>query len=203
MTNHVSFSEKPKPVSLVDFKNDTEVTIVINITEVVDPIIDSESGEVTTHWEGDQYIFWETTANIDREAIIASPESFINYVPLKYKNELKDRAQKHLDCIREHTHRVDVPTYKEGYAVMHRPKDDINLLAGLVMGGLPYYEFADGQTVAPLLPEDIQKIYMDVAAHEVKIQQDKQTCWAAIDAATTYEEADAALAEYIKCCSKI
>lgn len=203
MTNHVSFSEKPEPVTFVEFKNDTEVTIVINIAEVVDPIIDSESDEITTHWEGDQYIFWETTANVNRDAIIAEPEAFINYVPLKYKNELKDQAQKHLDSIREHTHRVDVPTYKEGYAVMHRPKDDINLLAGLVMGGLPYYEFADGQTVAPLSPEDIQKIYMDVAAHEVKIQQDKQACWAAIDAAATHEEADAALAEYIKCCGKI
>jgi hypothetical protein len=93
---------------------------------------------------------------------------------------------------------VDVPTYKEGYAVMHREKDDINLLAGLMMGGLPYYEFADGQTVAPLSAEDIQKIYTDLAAHEIGLQQSKQACWAAIDAAATHEEADAALKSYIE-----
>jgi hypothetical protein len=34
-------------------------------------------------------------------------------------------------------------------------------------------------------------------AHEVHIQQEKQACWAAIDAATTEEEVNAALEAYI------
>lgn len=197
---HVSFSTKPEPVTFVSYGNATEVQIVLNIIEVEDPVLsesDAEETTVTTHWEGDLYSFWEANEYIDKEAIIASPETYSTYVPIKYKTSLKDKAQKHLDCIREYKHIVAVPTYKEGYFVMHREKDDINLLAGMMMGGLPYYEFADGQVVAPLTPEDIQKIYTDLAAHEIKLQQDKQACWSAIDAATTCEEADAALEAYI------
>jgi hypothetical protein len=197
MPNHVNFSEKPEAVTFTEYGVNTEVSIVLNIQEIHhEPIMEEEEERVS--WEGDQYIFWELTTALDKEAILANPEAFITYVPVSYKNSLKDKAQQHLDYVRDHTHRVDVPTYKEGYAVMHREKDDINLLAGLLMGGLPYYEFADGQTVAPLSPEDIQKIYTDLAAHEIGLQQHKQACWAAIDAATTQEEADAALQAYIQ-----
>lgn len=204
---HVSFSTKPEPVTFVTYHDVTEVQIVLNIIEVEDPVLPGpeieesdtpvEETTVTTHWEGDFYSFWEANEYLDKEAIIADPESYASYVPVKYKVSLKDKAQKHLDCIREHKHVVAVPTYKEGYAVMHREKDDINLLAGMMMGGLPYYEFADGQVVSPLSPEDIQKIYTDLATHEINLQQDKQACWAAIDAAKTHEEADAALEAYI------
>lgn len=205
---HASFSTKPEPVTFSTYHDVTEVRIVLNIIEVEDPVLSSseieeveaqtEETTITTHWEGDLYSFWEANEHLDKEAIIADPESYSSYVPVKYKVSLKDRAQKHLDCIREHKHVVDVPTYKEGYSVMHREKDDIKLLAGMIMGGLPYYEFADGQVVAPLSSEDIQKIYIDLAAHETKLQQDKQACWAAIDAAKTHEEADAALKAYLE-----
>lgn len=194
---HASFSEEPVPVSTYNYKDSTQVIIVINITEHEIPG-DKEEEEPRKSWEGDQYTFWEKTDLLDLEAIEADPEAFYGYVTAVYRQELKDKAQKHLDCIREHKHVVAVPTYKEGYSVMHREKDDINLLAGMMMGGLPYYEFADGQVAAPLLPEDIQKIYTDLAAHEIKLQQDKQACWAAIDAAKTQEEADAALKAYLE-----
>lgn len=197
MPKHVNFSEKPEAVTFTEYGVNTEVSIVLNIQEVQHEA-SYEGEEPYISWEGDQYIFWELTEALDKEAITANPEAFTTYVPVSYKNSLKDKAQQHLDYLREHIHRVDVPTYKEGYAVMHREKDDINLLAGLMMGGLPYYEFADGQTVAPLSPEDIQKIYTDLAAHEIGLQQGKQACWAAIDAATTHEEADAALKSYIE-----
>ena len=197
MPKHVNFSEKPEAVTFTEYGVNTEVSIVLNIQEVQHEA-SYEGEEPYISWEGDQYIFWELTEALDKEAILANPEAFTTYVPVSYKNSLKDKAQQHLDYLREHIHRVDVPTYKEGYAVMHREKDDINLLAGLMMGGLPYYEFADGQTVAPLSPEDIQKIYTDLAAHEIGLQQGKQACWAAIDAATTHEEADAALKSYIE-----
>ena len=197
MPKHVNFSEKPEAVTFTEYGVNTEVSIVLNIQEIHhEPTTEEEEARVS--WEGDQYIFWELTEVLDKEAILANPEAFTTYIPVSYKNSLKDKAQQHLDYVRDHTHRVDVPTYKEGYAVMHREKDDINLLAGLLMGGLPYYEFADGQTVAPLSPEDIQKIYTDLAAHEIGLQQQKQACWAAIDAATTYKEADAALKSYIE-----
>lgn len=197
MPQLVNFSEKPDTVIFTEYGKNTEVKIVLNIHEVQREA-SSEGEEPYISWEGEQYIFWELTTALDKEAILANPESFTTYVPVSYKNSLKNKAQQHLDYVREHTHRVDVPSYKEGYAVMHREKDDINLLAGMMMGGLPYYEFADGQTVAPLSPEDIQKIYSDLAAHEIRLQQQKQACWAAIDAATTYEEADAALKNYIE-----
>ena len=197
MPQLVNFSEKPDTVTFTEYGKNTEVKIVLNIQEVQREA-SSEGEEPYISWEGEQYIFWELTTALDKEAILANPESFTTYVPVSYKNSLKDKAQQHLDYVREHTHRVDVPSYKEGYAVMHREKDDINLLAGMMMGGLPYYEFADGQTVAPLSPEDIQKIYTDLAAHEIGLQQQKQACWTAIDAATTHEEADAALKNYIE-----
>lgn len=197
MPQRTNFSEKPETVTFTSYGKNVEVIIVLNIQEVHhDPI--SEDVEGYTDWEGDLYSFWEAEEYLDKEAILANPEAFTTYVPVSYKNSLKDKAQQHLDYLREHIHRVDVPTYKEGYAVMHREKDDINLLAGLMMGGLPYYEFADGQTVAPLSAEDIQKIYTDLAAHEIGLQQGKQACWTAIDAATTHEEADMALKSYIE-----
>lgn len=197
MPQRTNFSKKPEPVTFTTYGSNVEVTIVLNVQEVQhEPM--SEDVEGYTDWEGDLYSFWEAEEYLDKEAILENPEAFTTYVPVSYKNSLKDKAQKHLDYVREHTHRVDVPTYKEGYAVMHREKDDINLLAGMMMGGLPFYEFADGQTVAPLSAEDIQKIYTDLAAHEIGLQQGKQACWAAIDAATTYEEADMALKSYIE-----
>lgn len=195
-TRHVSFSEEPVPVSFYDFKDSTQVTVNINITEVVEEPV-SEEEEPRTHWEADQYIFWELTSVLDKEAVEANPEGYMEFAPSAYKQEAKDKAQAHLDHIRATVHVVPVPSYKEGYAVMHREKDDINLLAGLIVGGLPYFEFADGQVVSPLTAEALQLIYTDVAAHEVKIQQDKQACWSAIDAAVTLDEVDIALNNYI------
>lgn len=191
-----TFTAQPQRVEFHDIRDMTQVIITTGIqhsTKVYD-----EDDVVTDEWVGNRYIFWDKTAALDKEAIIADPDKYIGYVPTAYRQQLKDKAQKHLDEKRNNTHRVDVPSYKEGYAVMHREKDDINLLAGLVMGGLPYFEFADGQVAAPLSVDDIKLIYQDIAAHEISIQQAKQACWAAIDAATTREAADAALAAYIQ-----
>lgn len=193
---HVNFSEKPEAVTFQEFKDLTLVTITVNIEEVKNEITSGDD-EQTVHWEGGQVKFWEESEFLDKEAIIANPEDFVNYAPIKYKNEAKDKAQAHLDSIRKIIKRVDVPTYKEGYAVMYRPEDKIYLLAGMEMGGLPCYEFADGQVVAPLTTEDIAKIYSDLAAHEVTLQQGKQYCWSLIDAAKTVEEVDFIINSYI------
>ena len=193
---HANFSEEPAPVVFYDFNGSTQVTITINVTEHQE----EPSGEEETprkSWEGDQYIFWEKTDVLDKDAILADPEAYYGYVTSECRQTAKDKAQAHLDYVREHIHRVDVPSYKDGYAVMHTEKDDIYLLAGMLMGGLPYYEFADGQTVSPLSTEDIQKIYADLAAHETGLQQGKQACWAAIDAAKTEGEVVEALNTYI------
>lgn len=193
---HANFSEEPEPVVFYDFNGSTQVTITINITEhQEEPLSEEEAPRKS--WEGDQYIFWEKTDALDKEAVLADPEAYYGYVTTEYRQKAKDKAQAHLDYVREHIHRVDVPSYKEGYAVMHTEKDDIYLLAGLLMGGLSYYEFADGQVASPLSTEDIQKIYADLSAHETALQQGKQVCWAAIDAAKTEEEVIAALDTYI------
>ena len=193
---HANFSEEPAPVVFYDFNGSTQVTITINITEHQEEP-SSEEETPRKSWEGDQYIFWEKTDVLDKEAVLADPEAYYGYITSECRQAAKDKAQAHLDYVRKHTHRVDVPSYREGYAVMHTEKDNIYLLAGLLMGGLTYYEFADGQTVAPLSTEDIQKIYADLAAHETALQQGKQACWAAIDAAKTEEEVNIALEDYI------
>lgn len=193
---HANFSEEPAPVVFYDFNGSTQVTITINVTEHQEEP-SSEEETPRKSWEGDQYIFWEKTDVLDKDAILADPEAYYGYVTSECRQTAKDKAQAHLDYVREHIHRVDVPSYKDGYAVMHTEKDDIYLLAGMLMGGLPYYEFADGQTVSPLSTEDIQKIYADLAAHETGLQQGKQACWAAIDAAKTEGEVVEALNTYI------
>lgn len=193
---HANFSEEPAPVVFYDFNGSTQVTITINVTEHQE----EPSGEEETprkSWEGDQYIFWEKTDVLDKDAILADPEAYYGYVTSECRKDAKDKAQAHLDYVRVNTHRVDVPSYKEGYAVMHRAEDDIKMLAGLIAGGLPYFEFADGQVEAPLSVESLTLILQDVMAHEVHIQQEKQACWAAIDAAKTEEEVEEALNTYI------
>ena len=193
---HANFSEEPAPVVFYDFNGSTQVTITINITEHQEEP-SSEEETPRKSWEGDQYIFWEKTDVLDKEAVLADPEAYYGYVTSECRKEAKDKAQAHLDYVRENTHRVDVPSYKEGYAVMHRAEDDIKMLAGLIAGGLPYFECADGQVEAPLSVESLTLILQDVMAHEVHIQQEKQACWAAIDAAKTEEEVNIALEDYI------
>lgn len=193
---HANFSEEPAPVVFYDFNGSTQVTITINVTEHQE----EPPGEEETprkSWEGDQYIFWEKTDVLDKDAILADPEAYYGYVTSECRQAAKDKAQAHLDYVRVNTHRVDVPSYKEGYAVMHRAEDDIKMLAGLIAGGLPYFEFADGQVEAPLSVESLTLILQDVMAHEVHIQQEKQACWAAIDAAKNEEEVVEALNTYI------
>lgn len=201
MTSYkATFSQEPTPVSFHELKDKTQVTIILNIEEkhtMPEEGQPEEEFEPQTYWEGDLYQYWELTSEVDKDAIISNPEAFVAYLPSTIRKAAKDKAQEHLDYVREHTHRVDVPSYKEGYAVMHRERDDINLIAGMAMGGLPYFEFADGQVVAPLTPEDIKLIYQDLAAHEIGLQQGKQACWAAIDAAKTEEEVAEALNIYI------
>jgi hypothetical protein len=201
MTSYkATFSQEPTPVSFHELKDKTQVTIILNIEEkqtTPEEGQPEEEFEPQTYWEGDLYQYWELTSHVDREAISASPESFVGYLPSTIRQAAKDKAQQHLDHIRATVHVVPVPSYREGWAVMHRAEDDIKMLAGLIAGGLPYFEFADGQVEAPLSVESLKLILQDVMAHEVHIQQEKQACWAAIDAATTEEEVNAALEAYI------
>lgn len=62
-------------------------------------------------------------------------------------------------------------------------------------GGLPYYELASGEVVS-LSAADIQAIAIDITQAETLMQQGKQECWAAINAAKGQEDIDKALAEY-------
>lgn len=197
MTSYkATFAVRPEAVSYQVLKDKTQVTIITNIAEKqTEP--ETEDQEVQTYWEGDLYQYWELTSHVDREAISASPESFVGYLPSTIRQAAKDKAQQQLDHIRATVHVVPVPSYREGWAVMHRAEDDIKMLAGLIAGGLPYFEFADGQVEAPLSVESLKLILQDVMTHEVHIQQEKQACWAAIDAATTEEEVNAALEAYI------
>lgn len=196
-----TFVQEPTPVSFRELKHKTQVTIILNIEEkqtTPEEGQPEEEFEPQTYWEGDLYQYWELTSKVDKDTITANPEAFVAYIPSTIRQAAKDKAQAHLDYVRKHTHRVDVPSYREGYAVMHRAEDDIKMLAGLIAGGLPYFEFADGQVESPLSVESLTLILQDVMAHEVHIQQEKQACWSAIDAATTQEEIDAALDAYIK-----
>lgn len=196
-----TFFQEPTPVSFYELRGKTQVTIIINIEEKqTTPEEDrpeEEEFEPQTYWEGDLYQYWELTSEVDKDAITANPEAFTTYLPSTTRQAAKDKAQQHLDYIRATVHVVPVPSFREGWAVMHRAEDDIKMLAGLIAGGLPYFEFADGQVESPLSVESLQLILQDVMAHEVHIQQEKQACWAAIDAATTQEEVDAALNAYI------
>ncbi len=202
MTSYkATFSQEPTPVSFYELRGKTQVTIILNIEEkqtTPEEGQTEEEFEPQTYWEGNLYQYWELTSKVDKDAITANPEAFVAYIPSTIRQAAKDKAQAHLDYVRKHTHRVDVPSYREGYAVMHRAEDDIKMLAGLIAGGLPYFEFADGQVESPLSVESLTLILQDVMAHEVHIQQEKQGCWSAIDAATTQEEIDAALDAYIK-----
>lgn len=201
MTSYkATFSQEPTPVSFRELKDKTQVTIILNIEEkqtTPEEGQPEEEFEPQTYWEGDLYQYWELTSEVDKDAITANPESFTTYLPSTIRQTAKDKAQQHLDHIRATVHVVPVPSFREGWAVMHRAEDDIKMLAGLIAGGLPYFEFADGQVESPLSVESLTLILQDVMAHEVHIQQEKQACWAAIDAATTQEEIDAALNAYI------
>lgn len=184
----VHYSEKPEPVLVQKFRDKVGITIALNPEEV-------ESGEGdqrTTQWVADTNDFWEMEDSINLEDVYAHPENYLYYLPAKEKRFFKDKAQAMLDALRNSTPIVPVPSYREDAAVCNRPADQIKLIAGLTMGGLPYYELASGEVVN-LSVTDLQAIAVDVTAAETTWQQAKQTCWAAIDAAGTEEEAVDAL----------
>ncbi len=146
-------------------------------------------------WVVDENSFCEKEGDIDVDAVRANPEAYLHYVPSNIRQSAREKAQLMLDKLRNGCPIVPVPSYRGGAAVCNRAADQVKLVAGLAMGGLPYYELASGEIVT-LSTGDIQSIAVDVAAAETAWQQAKQACWAAIDAAQGEEEVAAALAEF-------
>ncbi len=184
------YNTPPPQVLITRHRDKVHVTITANATQVEA----SEEGE-QPQWQADTHSFWEIEGEIDLEAVRANPEAYLHYVPKATRETAREKAQLMLDKLREGCPIVPVPSYRGGAAVCNRPADQVKLVAGLAMGGLPYYELASGEVVS-LSTGDIQSIAVDVAAAETAWQQGKQACWAAIDAAQGEDEVAAALAEF-------
>lgn len=166
------------------------VFIAINPVQCTE---ESHDGEPRVYYLCDSNEFIIPAADLNKEAIISDPEAWLDYVPALKKEEAKATAQRMVDELRNGCPVVPVPSYRADAAVCHRPADDVKMLGGYMMGGLPYFELASGEVVS-LTADDLAGIMRDVTQWEVAVQQAKQAAWAAIDAATTQDEINAALA---------
>ncbi len=182
----VQYSQRPEALLLSPCGEMVRVTLTANARTSED---DAEQ------WEADTHEFWEKASELDLDALRANPSAWLNYVPVATRQEAKDKAQLMLDKLRAACPVVPVPGYREGAAICNRSGDQVKLVAGLAMGGLPYYELADGEIVS-LSAADIKSIAADVAAAETVWQQAKQQCWAAIDTAQNEEDIAVALADF-------
>ncbi len=185
----------PEPVSVEPQRNlrtgETHLTVTVtaNAQKELAP-----KGEHEV-WVVDENVFSEKEGEIDLDAVRANPAAYLHYIPTATRQQGKDKAQAMLDALRNGCPVVPVPGYREGAAVCNRPADQVKLVAGLAMGGLPYYELASGEVVS-LSVDDIMLIAADVAAAETRLQQAKQSCWAAIDAARGEDDIASALADF-------
>lgn len=203
MSKTVHYTEKPLPVQHEAFGEFNHFTVAINIHEETEEE-SAAAGEVpsesegntrtTKHWIATVNDFWERASALSPEEVEANPEAFIDRA-----NQLSDQRtdkktliQKLVDDLRSGCPIVPVPSFREDAAVCHRPADDVKMLGGVMMGGLPYFELASGEIVS-LTKEDLQNIMKDVTQWEIDLQQKKQTCWTLLDKANTQEELDAAV----------
>ncbi len=180
------YTQKPEPVLVQHQGRSIHVTIAAHAVP---------SGAEPELWQADINRFWVPEGELDLNALRENPAAWLHYVPLATRQAGKDRAQQMLDELRAGTPIVPVPSYRTGAAVCNRPADQVKLLGGLQLGGLSYYELASGEVVS-LSEDDIKAIALDVTNAETRLQQAKQECWAAIDAATGQQDIEAALAGF-------
>ncbi len=186
----------PAPVG-IDYKRNEETGVeYAEVTIRVNPRIEVNPDTDTQNWLVDENIYWERVCDLDVDDLTAHPENYLHYLPVHYKEARKQEAQDMLDKLRNNGSVVPVPSFRADAAVYNRTSDKAMFSAALARGnGLPGYELASGEMVA-LTHEQMQAIYDDVAAAEIAWQVGKQTCWAAIDAATNEQAVKDALAAY-------
>ena len=179
------YSEQPEPVLVEAIKGYVHITVAVNITQV-------ESDPPA--WEADTNRFWVPAGELDLDAVRQNPAAYLHRAThlSDARAEAKAKAQMAVDSLRNGCPVVLVPSFRAGAAVCHRPADDVKMLGGFLMGGLPYFELASGEVVS-LTADDLAGIMQDVTQWEVAVQQAKQAAWVAIDAATSQDEIDAAL----------
>lgn len=175
------YTEKPEVLMLDKCFDKVNYTISINI----EPILE----EGKEGWQADTRSFWLPEGELDPETVKANPEQYLYY---DVKKAAKVTAQTLVDNLRNNYPVVPVPSFREGAAVCHRPADDVKMLGGVLMGGLPYFELASGEVVS-LTQADLENIMKDVTTWEISVQTAKQTAWTTIEVATTQEAIDTAL----------
>lgn len=188
MKKVVRYSEEPRTLLHETLGDFTHFTVATNIKQITE--------DNSSYWEADVNDFWERSSELPVSVVEANPEAFIDRA-----NQLSDQRtdkktiiQQIVDDLRSGCPIVPVPSFRQGAAVCHRPADDVKMLGGVMMGGLPYFELASGEIVS-LTVEDLQNIMKDVTQWEIDLQQKKQACWSLLDAANTQEELDAAVAK--------
>ena len=181
-----NYTEKPEALLLDEQRGKVCFTISVNIEQ-------REDGS----WKADTRSYWVDAGEVNPEAVRQNPEYWLWY---DLRKAARAEAQRLVDELRNGCPVAPVPSFRPGAAVCNRASDKVMLLAGLQMGGLPMFELADG-SITPLTAEDLQAIMRDIAAWEMAVQGAKQACWGAIDAATSeqqMEDALATLAEELK-----
>ena len=179
------YSEQPEPVLVEAIKGYVHITVAVNIKQV-------ESDPPA--WEADTNRFWVPAGELDLDAVRQNPAAYLHRAThlSDARAEAKATAQRMVDELRNGCPVVPVPSFRADAAVCHRPADDVKMLGGVLMGGLPYFELASGEVVS-MTRGDLEGIMQDVTQWEVAVQQAKQAAWVAIDAATSQDEIDAAL----------
>lgn len=171
--------------------------VCVRVTANATPL---ENGE---GYEADTHEFWERADALDLEDVVAQPHAYLNYIPMGCREGAKLQAQGMLNKLRKGDFVVPVPSYREGAAVCNRAEDQSKIAIAYARGkGMAVFELADGEIVS-LTHEDIEKIINDGEAAEIRLQQAKQACWAAIDETDNFaaitqilDDFDAVLAEY-------
>lgn len=173
-----NYDYKPEAVMTQEYNNKIKFDINLNIEEVKD-------GEQISY-TADLYSFWVPAGELDPDTVKENPELYTDYVSQSGKQAYKNKAQVVVDKIRENPV-VEIPSFRENAYINHRPSDDVKLLGGVMLGGLPYFELADGEVVA-LTKENLEGIMQDVAAWEVELQKTKQEVWDTIESAMSINE---------------
>lgn len=173
-----NYDYKPEVVTTQVYNNKIKFDINLNIEEVKD-------GEQISY-TADLYSFWVPVGELDPDTVKENPELYTDYVSQSGKQAYKNKAQAIVDKIRENPV-VEIPSFRENAYINHRPSDDVKLLGGIMLGGLPYFELADGEVVA-LTKENLEGIMQDVAAWEVELQKTKQEVWDTIERAASLNE---------------
>ncbi len=150
---------------------------------------------VAGRWEAERHAFWEAADVLDLADLEAQPGHYLHYIPLGTRREAQEQARLMLEKLRGSNPVVPVPGYGSEAAVCLRPAEQLQLLTGLALGGLPGFELADGQTVS-LTPEELRAILQELTTAEILWKQALHQCCATIEAARSEEDIACALADF-------